>query len=54
MVVSDLDDYKQNPIDVIFADTTNETKGIYDFIEFYPGWLESKFGVKNQPKDCPT
>lgn len=46
MVVSGLDEYKSKPIDVVFVDTTNETKGIYEFIKFYPGWLESKFGVK--------
>ena len=46
MIVSGLNEYKDKPIEVIFADTTNETKGIYEFIKFYPGWLENKFGVK--------
>ena len=46
MVISSMEQYKDKPIDVVFADTTNETRKIYEFIKFYPGWLEEKFGVK--------
>lgn len=44
MTISELDDYKN--IEVIFADTTNESRGIYNFIASFPTWLENKFGVK--------
>lgn len=46
MIISTMEQYKAVPIDVVFADTTNETRKIYEFIKFYPGWLENKFGVK--------
>jgi 3'-phosphoadenosine 5'-phosphosulfate sulfotransferase (PAPS reductase)/FAD synthetase len=41
-----MDNYNKKPIEVVFADTTNESRGIYKFIDFYPEWLEKKFGVK--------
>lgn len=46
MIISSMDDYKQKPIDVVFADTTNESRGIYNFISYFPSYLEDKFGVK--------
>lgn len=57
MIISSMEQYKDIPIDVVFADTTNETRKIYDFIKFYPGWLEEKFGIKInlvtvRPEEC--
>lgn len=46
LVIKDMPEYKGLAIKVVFADTTNETRGIYDFIKFFPGWLEEKFKVK--------
>ena len=45
MIIQDYPQYKNEPINVVFADTTNETKGIYKFIKFFPTWLEQRFGV---------
>jgi len=44
--IKDLPQYKNLPVKVTFADTTNESKQIYKFIQFYPSWLENKFGIK--------
>lgn len=45
-IISTMKEYKDKPINVVFADTTNETKGIYKFVEFFPAYLEQTFGVK--------
>jgi len=38
--------FQNEPIRVVFADTTNETRAILDFIAFYIPYLENKYGVK--------
>ena len=39
-------DYKDRPIAVYFANTTNETKAMLSFIDSYIPWIENKWGVK--------
>lgn len=39
-------EYREKPIKVAFADTTNETRAIYDFVAFFIPYIEKKYNVK--------
>ena len=39
-------EYRDKPIKVAFADTTNETRAIYDYVSFFIPYIEQKYNVK--------
>lgn len=39
-------EYRDKPISVAFADTTNETRAIYDFVGWFIPYIENKYGVR--------
>lgn len=45
-IYSQIDKYKGKPITVYFANTTNETKKMLQFIDFFVSWVQKQWGVK--------
>lgn len=41
-----ISNHKEEPLPVMFANTTNEFSIMYKYIKFYITWIENKFGIK--------